>query len=488
MITSQKYNDLLNKNLDGIMKKVSKMQLEIFDDISSENEIMNIIRIIQRYIKSKKRKIYGSHAINELIKDKSETDMLYKFDVNNVHDIDIYSPEPITDFIKICNDLHESGISYIFGSESLHNETYSIKVKGKEYCNISYVPLNIYNKIPFKELNGFIITHPNFIMIDMFRILTDPINSYWRLQKGVYDKFIKLEKYYPLPKNTNKPIQIIKHTDIAKNVLDIIYTYCKNTKTMIVIGYYVYYYYLTLNEIIKNVDIPYFEIISTDYKNDFFELLKLFEKDIDSELLTYEEYYPFFQFTDYSVNIYVKDVLVAKIYDNNKRCTPYIDVKTIKICNFKETDETIQIGTFPLVCMYLLINIMYARVNNGDKDIFYTLLGQSINYRNEYLKKHNKTIFDNTVFKEFVLTCIGKTYSLNMEKKQIIKNRKKLGKRIVIRYDPSEKVIEPYAYKFLNTSGNMINNDKNLQLTNIDENKSIQITDSETISGEEVSE
>ena len=73
-----------------------------------------------------------------------------------------------------------------------------------------------------------------------------------------------------------------------------------------------------------------------------------------------KEYYPFFQFTGHSTEIYIDDELICKIYDSNKKSIPYQKI----IQNKKRK----QIGTFNLCLMYELINLLYTRVNNKHED------------------------------------------------------------------------------------------------------------------------
>lgn len=460
MSISSDFNEkLLQDNLEEILKKTKEAQLKVFEDMVLPEEIIKVYSIIKEYIKKNKRKIYGGYGLNELLKDKNPESAIYKENLENPKDIDFYSTDPIYDFINICNELHKAGLKFIMGQESLHRETYSIKVKNIEYCNISYVPKNIYNKMPFKEIDGYYYVHPYFMMIDMLRMFTDPLTSFWRLPKGIYSRFLLLEKYYPLPQNLNKKIFFPKHKELGEKALEIISKFIKDRKSTVLIGFMIYNIYLEESRSNnKKINIPYYEIISTDYKTDVLELLELLKENISPEYVRYEECYPFFQFIGYSVNIYVDDELVAKLYHNNNKCIPYVEVNRNRI------------GTFHLICQFMLIDIVKARVNDEDKDVYFTALSHIIAFRNKYLKDNKKTIFDKTIFEEFVIDCIGISLSNQMEKKLLIKHRKETGKRYIIRYDPSDKVIEPYNYIFANSSGNIINKKSNLKIANETEN------------------
>lgn len=113
-------------------------------------------------------------------------------------DIDFYSPHPIFDLIELCDLLFEKGINNIYGREALHEETFIINYFNITIINISYVPENIYRTIPFDTITvsddlfdgkkiknvDTIIVKLRFMLIDYFRLFTDPLESYWRLQKA----------------------------------------------------------------------------------------------------------------------------------------------------------------------------------------------------------------------------------------------------------------------------------------------------------------
>jgi hypothetical protein len=192
-------NDDFKENYNKIISKIKKKKLEEYEP--KLKEINLIYEIIIKYIKEKKRKIYGGYALDKLFTNKNKDFALY--DEFDVPDIDFYSPEPLEDLIEICDRLHEAGLKDVLGQEAQHKETYSIFVNHNgPYCDISYMSNNIYCCTRYLQIDDLNIVHPWFIMIDYFRMFTDPILSYWRL-----------EKHFEITKNTppttyNKTITI----------------------------------------------------------------------------------------------------------------------------------------------------------------------------------------------------------------------------------------------------------------------------------------
>lgn len=467
---------LLSDNWESIMKEVETQKYLMIEP--SKEEIIKVHNIICDFIKENKRKIYGGFALNLLVKEKNNNDAIYED--GKIPDIDFYSPKPIVDLIKLCNILHQHGFKGVIGREALHQETYNITVNYLTYCDISYVPKNIYDKMPFKEIGGYTVIHPHFMWIDYLRMFTDPLISYWRMDNlKSFKRFCLLQKYFKFPKNEN-PIEIEESNGELDKILSCIFNFSCDKKSLINLGFYAYNYFLHESGYSKNnvsklklLNIPYFEIISTNYREDVLELFDEIKKIllIDTSKLTKQEFYPFFQFTDHNVEIYYGGDIVAKIYNYNKKCIPYLDVPAIdfsNINNIKVLNKSfIRMATFPTVLAYSIIGIMRARVQNNDDDktLYYAITSHLIDMRKYYFNKNKKTMLDDTIFKEFTAKCIGDTIPPDRQRKLIIESRKKKNKKWIFSYEPADGIKEPEStYLFSNSSGNKITNVKNLKL------------------------
>jgi hypothetical protein len=209
-----------------------------------------------------------------------------------------------------------------------------------------------------------------------------------------------------------------------------------------------------------------------NYKKDARELiLKLQDKfPASKNKITYVENYPFFQFLGYSVNIMYDGEIVCRMYHYNSKCTPYFDVPALyfKKGDYIDSKKTIRIGTFALLMLYNLINIMKARTDNDNntKNLYYTMISHMIEMKNYFFNATSKTIFDDSLFKEFVLRCVGEMMTPQMEKAVRMEKKRKAGKRYAWSYNPeNDKDKENDAkYYFKNSSGNPIKNEKNMKI------------------------
>lgn len=474
--------DLFNKNIPGIVEKVKKIKVDLDLEVSDDTK-KNITDIILDFSRENKRKLYGGFALDLLIRDASKNkDKIYEDNV--IADIDMYSPEPVEDMMKISNILFEKGYRDVEAKEAMHKETYSIRVSGVLYCDLSYVAKNVYNRMPYKEINGLYVIHPHFMTIDYLRMLTDPLTSYWRMmEKPSFERFLKLNKYYPLHRLNNEINLVLSKDKKEQNeilmYLNFIKNFCTKVKTTINVGFYAYNHFILesgINNKIKLLEVPYYEFISINYKEDGKklkdELLKY--SDSLSKNLKFEEHYPFFQFFGHSLYVYYNNILICILYSHNNKCIPYKTVPSHLFHNKSfdkaNKDDNINIGTFSLTLQYALSEIMKVRTNNdkNTQDLYYTICSHLIDARSLFLKKNKKTIFDESLFQDFSIECQGITVSAEKEFQKMIEYRKKKGLPAIIAYRPKEGVKEPSSsYVFQNSSGNPIINEKNLKLTDI---------------------
>jgi hypothetical protein len=133
-------------------------------------------------------------------------------------------------------------------------------------------------------------------------------------------------------------------------------------------------------------------------------------------------------------------------------------------------ENTINIGSFSLTILYSLITSMRGRINNdkNTKNLYIALVSHITEFKNYYMKTFKKTFLDDTIFKEFIVKCIGVPITPEHEKQLLIESRKKQNKKYIFSYDPAESTKTDLNYVFANSSGNPINNIKNLKLQKSD--------------------
>lgn len=470
--------ELIDKEIDDIMDIIEKKKLDIFEP--TRKEIMDANKVVMEFVKSHKRKIYGGYAQNQAIIAKDKNDAFY--DEDDIPDIDVYSPEPLKDLVELCDIFHKNGFKNVVGQEALHKETYKIFVNQANVIDLSYVPRNIYNKIPFIEINGINYTHPSFTYIDFYRMMSEPYFSSFRWKK-IFPRLYKLQKHYPFNKATkglNDAYDVpMNKNQIITKINRIIYDNIKNKNSYIVVGQYAYNYLLeesnimndkTLGGKYKLISTPFMQVISTNYIPDTINIIQKIKEELSDEQdnITYTEFYPLWMFTGYSTVIYHNKYPILHVTSHNNRCIPTRSVVG-KFFNNGEINadkqSSIQLGCFDFILLMNLISGFRVRVNLiEDKQHYHNIMtSHLIEMRNYYLRKNNKTLLDDSLFKSFIADCVGETMD-PMRESRLLKDKKyKLGKLVIFKYNPEKPKVAP-DYKFANTSGNEITYDKNFKI------------------------
>ena len=435
---------LLEDNIGDIIynaRRYSYDKKKVEPDLKEYNNVMDIIK---NYISKNNKVIYGGFGWNELIKSKNKDDAIYSHDMIELPDIEFYSNDPIQDMKELVDILDEKGFKFVQAEEAHHEETFSVFVNFHQYCDISYMPSILFNKMPTMTINNLKISHPKFILIDVMRQYNDPITSFWRVEKNLKRANILL-KHYDL-KFTNSKLKKIEINNTLSKFLDFTRKEIIQNSELLVFGYYAFEYYKSR---VKNTNsendfyVPYYDVISTDLEKD---ARVIYDKLINLDPnITVEEYHPFFQFLDVRICFKYNGETFLNLYGGNKMCIPYFYLETKKI----------HIVTFPYMVQTLLILNLYHMVHNNyvESKNMDVNLENIIKYRNEYLKKNNKNILDDTPFQEFRIDCKGET--ITQDRKFRLKVYEKISKKqkIKIRYNPGDKFVKK-EFSYLNSSGN----------------------------------
>jgi hypothetical protein len=294
------------------------------------------------------------------------------------------------------------------------------------------------------------------MMVDAYRVLTDPMTSYWRLDKSIM-RFQKLLKYYPLNQSLkDKNIEMTSQLNVIKFIKKKIIQYSE----LIVVGFYAFNYYIkkiSENNIIKTIS--FFEVISKDFEKDAKKIYNILLLKFNKKITT-KEFYPFFAFMDKRIEYYYEGTLILRLFGNNNRCTVY---------NYSDKKHT-HFGTYNLVFMYLLFDYFLAYINKDkiNTDLYTSLISKLHNARNTYLDSRNITVLDVSPFQDFTFKCYGiPTDSIRASLLQGLSNMKQ-GKRYKFKYSPSGKAeYKIPEFNFSNSSGNQIINEKKMILKNI---------------------
>lgn len=442
MISSDDYY-ITKENIKKIEDKADRIYNTIYK-IPSDKVYINMKKDLLEFIKSKNRIIYGGYAMNKLIMNKNKEDDFYG---KSRYDIEFYSPEPIKDSIDLAMYFHNKKYDNIMSEEGLHPDTYKLFVEFENICDITYMDPTIYKSVKTINIDGYRYINTEFMLIDTYRTFTDPMTSYFRLDKAL-SRIHLILKHYPFDTNYLNIIynEYLKRKD-NMDILDYIRHNILQDSKYIVIGHYAVNYFIKKNDNTNMLPFyPYYEIISDNYIKDrdtIYKKLKKKYKDI-----SFVKYHKFFQFYGERTEYYYKKQVILKLYSNNDRCNPYI----------VSSKKKLNIGSYQLVVKYLLISFTYNRLYNFnlEKNNYKALLNILVKAKNDYFENNNKNLLDETPFKHFIFECFGEPMDLFRESKLRGKRNIKKNKPFKFRFYPeqySNKEIKYPKFNFSNESG-----------------------------------
>lgn len=441
----------IKTSLDELASQSENIKLNLYEPTLSE--LNKIYQDIYNYAKKNKLIIYGGWAQNTLISKKEPKDAFYH--ETSLADIEFYSYDPIGVGMDLSNMLYKKGYKYVQLQQGVHDETYKLFVNFHNFCDISYMPKYIYDNLPTMEIDGFKLTHPHFMTVDAFRVYSDPMFSFWRLEK-TFSRFSTLLKHYPL--YDEKKVKQIKSIGLDDNIFKTLRKEFLHDKKLIVIHHYAYNYLMKKTSTNLLIDVPYLSVISVDYSKDVKEIYKKLNKLYPNKITT-KEYYPFFQFLGRKTEFYFEGKKIFVVYSHNDRCTVYQ-------ATYSENKKTL-FGTFALIRLMLLAEYFNQLIhkNKNDSFVFMTLLQNLIYGRLDYLDEKDITVMEKSPFQEFTFECLGE--SVDPIRQSRLNIMEKIEKKLpaVFRYDPDRnKSDKKPNYNFANTSGNPIMNEKDLTI------------------------
>jgi hypothetical protein len=440
--------EAVSDKIKEIMKMANKKAKDTLD--LTYKEYLIVFKHLTDYIKKNNRIVYGGIALNEMLKDKSPKDVIYE--EYSINDIEIYSPDPVTDIFKICDMLHEKKFLYVQASEAQHPGTFTIFANFEKYCDITYVPKLIYNNMPTINVNGFRLIHPIFILTDTLRVYTDPLTSYFRLDKSFTrgNLLLKVANYKP----QKGVIQLNKPSDRIKSILHSIIPKISELKDVIFIDDIAYNDYMDLdindiNEI--SIILPRAKDNSQKVYNILVDAVA--KQDVNfKEHMKIEEYNTFFQFWEHRIIIKYNNKPIITIYANVNKCLPYREIEFFK--------TKINVANFTLTILYFMIHFIYNKIFKLNISEYEHRIGNLLDKRNTFLDKKKLTILDDTKYKEFQIECLGTTTDFIRSYRLRLEKRGEKGGVRIYRYTPGGKNNTLSSeFKFPNEAGTLITND-----------------------------
>jgi len=145
------------------------LETVVFEHNFQKDVMLKALEIVKKFIQFNHRILSGGMSLDMALRTKN----LKLYPDNHFPDYDFYSPEFHRDAYNLGQLLaeHFDGVSVIM---AFHVSTMKVRINFQEVADISYIPQNLYDKIPTMTYQGFTIVHPHYQMIDKHRALSLP--------------------------------------------------------------------------------------------------------------------------------------------------------------------------------------------------------------------------------------------------------------------------------------------------------------------------
>jgi len=158
-------------------------------------EARKIVSIMETFLRQKARVVYGGAAINAHLSDE------HKFYDPSLYlpDYDFMTPDPLQDCADLILAFKEEGFYEVEAKFGIHEGTYKIFVNFRAAADITYMPLEIYERVISDSaiIHGIHYASVDFLRMNMYLELSRPAGMVSRWEK-VYERLLLLNQEYPL--------------------------------------------------------------------------------------------------------------------------------------------------------------------------------------------------------------------------------------------------------------------------------------------------
>ena len=190
-------------------------------NLLQSEETQQIIHIVEKFLRSKKRVCYGGTAINNIL---PKDDQFYNKDIE-LPDYDFFSPSALKDAKELADIYYEKGFTEVEAKSGVHHGTFKVFVNFIPVADITQTNPVLYKAIQKESIHvaGIHYAPPNYLRMAMYLELSRPKGDISRWEK-VLKRLTLLNKNYPLKGKNCSNIEFQRDFEA---------TYKNNTKTRI---------------------------------------------------------------------------------------------------------------------------------------------------------------------------------------------------------------------------------------------------------------
>lgn len=398
------------------------------------------------FVRRKRRVVYGGTALNMHLNAYFPEEIIYNPDALDNPDLEFYSPRAMDDIVELCDALYEAGHRHVEAKLAMHDGTYSVHVNMQKYCDITYMPANLYAVLPATTMADDIrYVHPHFMAVDYMRVMNDPFTCSFRLEKDM-DRLHLLDRCFPLA----LPSETFPKGGFV-GLPEELHAFLQGRETVAVVGRAAYEFFVAYAgdvPVPKGEGMPLLEVVSVDFKRDVIDLHERIKEVHPGRGVEYQEHHRFYDFKGHTGVFSVGGRPYAIVVDYDHRFVPTLGEQIM--------------GTFSYVLMASMIANMWHRAIQDPwaaAEDYATMARHMMVVRTNFLATHGLSVLSATPFEDFNMSRVigeGKTaIRIKMIRNKL---RERRGRPMVMKYRAMTSKDHLADFRFDNTSGKVANN------------------------------
>ena len=425
---------------------IEEMEIQIIKDavdnsdklksmiMKQSKEVSYLVKVVEKFIKSKELICYGGTAINNILPKK------YQFYDKNVDipDYDIYSTTPLEDSKELADIYAKQGYSNIEVRTSIHKGTYKVSVIFISIVDITYMDKTTFDlmKKDAVVLNNITYAPVNYLRMSMYKELSRPSGDISRWEK-VFKRLTLLNHSFPMRNKICDKINYDNENEnekIEKDMYKIVKDSLIGIKSVFIGEFAASLYgkYMSKEHKDKFKDVRFYietlssdpiadtKIVKAELKKQGYNHIKIVEREQIGHII------------DVHYEITVNDVPVCLIYKSSDGCYNYNTIKLEK--------KQIRVATIDTMMTYLLACMYTGRpYYDNDKLLCIAQLLFIIQTKNRLVNRG--------LLKRFTLDCVGYEQTLQERRQEKSKKYRLLKKDrtsqefndLFFKYNPNEE-------------------------------------------------
>lgn len=168
---------------------------EQFHSAEAKRDGQKMLKIVESFLRAKKRLLYGGFAINAVLPAK---DKFYDSE-KELPDYDFLTPDPLTDIADLMNRFQTAGYEGIEPTIGIHEGTYNFFVNFQKVADITHCDQFLYDSLHAESVSrdGLHLCPVNYLRMNMYLELSHPAGDVSRWSK-VYSRLLLLNNAFPI--------------------------------------------------------------------------------------------------------------------------------------------------------------------------------------------------------------------------------------------------------------------------------------------------